>query len=122
MGSHAVIGMGEKKSHKSFVNACQRFIYFENLLADEPAKSNASKSSAKLSPTKAIPLIRRAMEKIEQDGEWYSLGQLGQYIQADNPDFDCRSYGKAKLSELLLGLKKFEVKKIDGHLRVRQLD
>lgn len=116
-----MIGMGEKKTHKSFVNACQRFIYLENLLADEPAKSKAVKSPTKLSPKKAVPLIRRAMEKIDPDSEWYALGQLGQHLLADNPDFDCRSYGKAKLSDLFSGLKGFELKKIDGQLRVRQL-
>ncbi|MGI9391187.1 MAG: NYN domain-containing protein [Boseongicola sp.] len=116
----AVIGMGEKKSHKSFVNACQRFIYLENLLADEPSKANAIKTPTKVNPTKAAPLIRRAMEKIDPDSEWYRLGQLGQHLLADNPDFDCRSYGKAKLSDLLSALKEFELKNTDGQLLVRR--
>ncbi|MGI9393133.1 MAG: NYN domain-containing protein [Boseongicola sp.] len=116
----AVIGMGEKKSHKSFVNACQRFIYLENLLANGPAKSQAATSPTKLNPTKAVPLIRRAMKKIDPDSEWYALGQLGQHLLADNPDFDCRSYGMAKLSDLFLGLKEFELKKFNGQLLVRR--
>lgn len=116
----AVIGMGEKKSHTSFVKACQRFIYLENLLADEPTKSKTDKSPKKTNPSKSVPLIRRAMEKINTDSEWYALGQLGQHLLADNPDFDCRSYGKAKLSDLISGLKGLELKEIDGQLRVRR--
>ena len=43
----------------------------------------------------------RAMEAIEQEDEWYALGPLGQYITAANPDFDTRTYGSAKLSDLI---------------------
>ncbi len=141
-----VIGMGETKSHKSFVNACQRFIYLENLEGDEPSAddaaaetpsvrvgennkrtdtptpANVTKTPPKTNPTKAIPFIRRAMEKMDPDNEWYALGPLGQFIQADNPDFDTRTYGKAKLSDLLSELKAFEMRKFDSQLRVRRTD
>ena len=66
-----MIGMGQKKTPASFVNACQRFVYLENLeetdekSAGYPASSGASdKAAKKENPTKTIPLIIRAMEKI----------------------------------------------------------
>ena len=62
------------------------------------------------------------MDKIQQDDEWYALGQIGQYITADNPDFDTRTYGKRKLSDLVEGLKRFETRKTGNQLQVRRLD
>lgn len=125
-----MIGMGQKKTPASFVNACQRFIYLENLEeTDEksPGETSGSetatdRSSKKENPTKAIPLIVRAMEKINSDDDWYALGQLGQYIVRDNPDFDPRTYGKKKLSDLITGLARFETKKIGTQLHVRRVD
>ena len=117
----SVIGVGEAKTPESLRCVCNRFVLIENII-EEPATATDGKSTAKTKPTEAIPLIRRAMEKIDPDNEWYALGQLGQYIQADNSDFDTRTYGKAKLSDLLLGLKAFELKKFDGNLHVRRSD
>lgn len=116
-----VIGIGEAKAPESLRSVCNRFVLIENIVSEPPSEQKGA-VAGKINPTKAVPLIRKAMEKIEQDGEWYSLGQVGQYIQADNPDFDCRSYGKAKLSDLLGSLKKFELKKENGVLKVRQKD
>ena len=71
----------------------------------------------------ARQLIYDAMEKVDQDDEWYPLGRLGQQIQADHPDFDSRSYGKRKLSDLIAELKVFETKKGPGNqLLVRRID
>ena len=124
-----MIGMGQKKTPASFVNACQRFVYLENLeetdekSAGDAASSGASdKAAKKENPTKTIPLIIRAMEKINSDDDWYALGQLGQYIQRDTPDFDPRTYGKKKLSDLVEGLARFETKKIGNQLHVRRVD
>ena len=127
-----VIGMGEKKSHKSFVNACQRFIYLENLLVDEttetPVESTASEiaqqadiggSKTGENPDEAIPMICGAMEKIDPDGNWYPLSQIGHIVLLDNPDFDPRTYGKKKLSDLVEGLGSFEIKKTGTQLEVR---
>ncbi|PCD78012.1 NYN domain-containing protein [Pseudothioclava arenosa] len=125
-----VYGIGEKKTPEAFRNACKRFIYAENL-GDESAPAPATgtggeaapapqSSSEKLPPSKAIPLVIAAMKRIGLEEEWYSLGQLGQFISQANPDFDTRTYGSAKLSDLLKKTGRFEVKKGEGnHLLVR---
>jgi len=51
------------------------------------------------------------MEKIEQDDDWYSLSGLGSQIMAANSDFDARTYGYTKLSELIRSLNQFEIRK-----------
>lgn len=116
-----VYGIGEKKTPEAFRMACKRFIYVENLgmseevavktiKADAPEEP-ASKPGGKEPAAKAIPLIIAAMRAIDPEGEWYSLGQVGQYITQANPDFDTRTYGAAKLSDLVRTISsRFEVK------------
>ena len=51
------------------------------------------------------------------------MGQLGQYLTAENPDFDTRSYGRRKLSDLIADIKILESKRGPGNqLMVRRLD
>jgi NYN domain/OST-HTH/LOTUS domain len=121
-----VIGIGEGKTPESLRNVCTRFVMIENIVeepAEAPAKGQPTREKAgKRPPIEAQPLILRAMEKIDQDGEWYQLGLLGQTIQADVRDFDTRTYGKAKLSDLVRDLKLFETKREGNHIYVRRLD
>ena len=124
-----VYGIGEKKTPEAFRMACKRFIYVENLgsepeEAPKPSPSPGtpqpeSRSGGKDAPAKAIPLIAAAMRAIDPDGEWYSLGQIGQFITQANPDFDTRTYGSAKLSDLIRKLPRFEVKQDGSLLKVR---
>ncbi|WP_141693127.1 NYN domain-containing protein [Thioclava sp. SK-1] len=127
-----VFGIGEKKTPEAFRNACKRFIYVENLGNDSAPKTILHAPAdtpptdrtppAKLPPKDAIPLIVAAMKRIGLEEEWYSLGQLGQFIIQANADFDTRTYGSAKLSDLLRDTGRFEVKKSDtNHLIVRDL-
>ena len=120
-----VIGIGEKKAPEALRNVCNRFILIENIV-DEPVQPKSIDSgrapSGKVAPIEAVPLILRAMDKIDQDDEWYALGQIGQYITAENPDFDTRTYGKRKLSDLVQELKRFESRKIGNQLHLRRVD
>lgn len=129
-----VYGIGEKKTPEAFRMACKRFIYVENLSSapeeaprattrNETADStSAAKPGTKEAPSKAIPLIVAAMRAIDPDGEWYTLGPLGQFITQANPDFDTRTYGAAKLSDLVRRLPRFEVRQgPGGQLELRDI-
>ena len=127
-----VYGIGEKKTPEAFRMACKRFIYVENLGSDDNPREAArpvriggplyepqpdpSPRGAKEPAAKAIPLIVAAMRAIDPEGEWYSLGQIGQFITQANPDFDTRTYGAAKLSDLVRKMSRFEVKQGTGNL------
>jgi len=119
-----VYGIGQQKTPDAFRKACKRFIFVENILpADPRAEATDERPADKLPLTEARDLIFRAMDGIEQDDDWYSLGQVGQFITAANPDFDTRTYGKRKLSDLVQSLKMLEVKRGAGNqLLVRRLD
>ena len=119
-----VYGIGQQKTPDAFRKACKRFIFVENILpADPKAETSVEKPTEKRSLTEARDLILRAMDGIEQEDDWYTLGQVGQFITAANPDFDTRTYGKRKLSDLVQSLKMLEVKRGAGNqLLVRRLD
>lgn len=119
-----VIGIGEAKAPVSLRNVCNRFVLIENIVDEPqlPTKGAAKAPSGKRPPTEAVDLIIRAMDKINQEDDWYTLGQLGQYIVADNPDFDTRTYGKRKLSDLVQELKRFETRREGNQIQVRRAD
>lgn len=133
-----VVGIGEAKTPESLRKVCNRFILIENIVGEAqpdapPAAPEKPATIAKADPapvvapirkpaTEAIPLIFKAMKNIDPDAEWYHLGQLGQYMTRADPDFDSRTYGAAKLSDLIKGLpKRFEVKKEGNVLMVRDI-
>ena len=115
-----VIGIGEAKTPESLRKVCNRFVLIENIVNGEdaiptPAPSDKAEKPSeprpeKQAPSKVIPLILDAMRKIDPDQDWYALGQLGQVLTQLHTDFDPRSYGSAKLSDLLKNSGRFEVK------------
>lgn len=114
-----VIGIGEGKTPESLRNVCTRFVMIENIV-ESPEKTE--KTEGKRDVKDALPLILGAMDKIDQDGEWFQLGVIGQTIQADNRDFDTRSYGRAKLSDLVRDTRRFEMKREGNHIVIRRID
>lgn len=117
-----VIGIGERKTPESLRNVCNRFVLIENIIDEPaPAKNGTQTKSNKVPAKNAAPLIIAAMEEIEQDDDWYSLSALGNHIMAANSDFDTRTYGFKKLSDLVGSLNRFEIRKVGKVLSVRQI-
>ncbi|PIL21658.1 hypothetical protein P775_03080 [Puniceibacterium antarcticum] len=119
-----VFGMGMQKTPDAFRKACKRFIFLENL---ENAPELGAKGPTQREPGRNLDEVRnlifKAMDAIEQDDEWYTLGQLGQFLTSANPDFDTRTYGKRKLSDIVAELKVFETRRSAGNqLLVRRVD
>lgn len=120
-----VYGFGEQKTPESFRQACRRFIYTENLLpeaptSDEPGRQDARPASVKKSPTAAAPLIRTAISQLDDEGGWVPLGRVGQRLAALASDFDPRTYGESKLSDLVEKAGSFESRRTEtGHLQIR---
>ena len=116
-----VFGIGQEKTPEAFRKACKRFIFVENLLEDDlddGKAAKAEKSSRKQQPSKAVPLIRAAMRGQDED-DWIELSIIGSHIHAANPDFDSRTYGCAKLSDLLEKTGLFEVDRNATPMRAR---
>lgn len=111
-----VYGFGEEKTPKPFVAACDKFIYIE-LLRDEvaPALSpepsvesavvpDAAKTVAAEKPKKPkapISFITKILDDIADEDGWAQLGALGTNITKLRPEFDPRTHGFKKLSDLI---------------------
>lgn len=122
-----VFGFGEQKTPESFRQACTRFIYTENLTAPVPVadvESFVEKPSApgKSRPAEAARLMQIVLADMEEDAEgWVTVSALGSRLRNAYPDFDQRSYGFAKLTDLIRVLGRFELGvSPNGMTRVRR--
>ncbi len=117
-----VYGFGERKTPKPFVAACDKFVYIENLrFADEDAASDAPgaepekpkpATAAQLKGDAAlVSLLRNAVEAASDDDGWAPLSSVGNIITNQRPDFDSRSYGYGKLSDLIKATTLFEIER-----------
>lgn len=106
---NTVIGMGEKKTPRPFVVACDIFKILENIANEEkedPVKPAipAGHESAVDSVTD-IKIIEEALINIilenGDDERGIDMGELGSRLQKRYPDFDTRNYGYSKLSKFL---------------------
>ncbi|WP_329431109.1 NYN domain-containing protein (plasmid) [Streptosporangium sp. NBC_01495] len=107
-----VYGFGERKTPKPFVAACDKFIYLENLTgpADTAAGPAAPTPAAGLKgDTALVNLLRNAVEADSDDDGWARLANVGNSITKQRPDFDSRTYGYGKLSELMAATTLFDV-------------
>ena len=141
-----VYGFGERKTPESFRQACTRFIYTENLSApaasslsdndDEaasapagsgrgrrasPASAGAAPAPGKRPPSEAVRLIATVIADMDEDGDgWVNAGGIANRLRNAYPDFDQRTYGYAKLSDLIRATGRFEVQtSTGGAMRVR---
>jgi hypothetical protein len=114
-------GFGEQKTPESFRQACKRFIYTENLTLAADDDHTAELKTAPLQPPgKAAKAIRRAMAQIETEDGWVSLSAVGQQLANLAPDFDPRTFGCGKLSDLVRKTNEFDIEQAQGKpLRIR---
>lgn len=115
-----VMGIGEKKTPKPFVNACDVFVYTENLVTakKEVTQQRSQKSGArKKDESDPIPLLSQAFEMAVQQDGWASLATMGNALYQLDPAFDPRTYGHKQLSKMIMKFKdRFDIRsqEIDG--------
>lgn len=116
----SVYGFGEKKTPQPFVAACDRFIYTEVFTRVE-GQAPQRKSAAELDRDQEfLELLGGAVDDASDESGWARLGAVGSILTKKKPDFDSRSYGYSKLSELLEASKGFEVRRKDMLVDVRR--
>ena len=111
-------GIGREKTPEAFRQACTRFIFTENFVSDTGGPAPAKAALRPMS--EAISLIDKALEPMEEDAEgWYQLGAVGQRMQNLSPEFDTRTFGHPKLSDLVEATARFELNREGPHVRLR---
>lgn len=111
-----VIGMGQKKTPKPFIVACDKFIYVEILASDTEAKELKKGKTGKEETNhpilkevdaKTIKLISTSIDDLADEDGWAFLGDVGNLINKKKPEFDPRNYGFTKLTPMLKGLQNY---------------
>lgn len=112
-----VFGVGEKKTPISFRNACDDFIYTENLgsEADSTKATIHSPNNKNNIAAELISVLTKAWEQYQDDEGWANVASAGSFLKRATPDFDPRTYGATKLTEIIGKLSSiFEMKKYKG--------
>jgi uncharacterized LabA/DUF88 family protein/Fe-S-cluster formation regulator IscX/YfhJ len=123
-----VYGMGEKKTPKPFIVACDKFVYIEVIRAaakqaaeaakrkeEAQAKKSAKKENKKAqaasspAPEEIVELIAESVEDLCEEDGLAHMGKLGNLLLKKQPDFDPRNYGFSKLSKLIRALDRFQI-------------
>lgn len=135
-----VVGMGERKTPKAFIAACNKFKYLD-ILMQQGSEERVPKNTRKryfpkptpipvLEEAKEVPemtsldTIRASVmtilrENSDEDG-WLTLGDMGTLLLKRHPDFDVRNFGYKKLSLFLSALGDVEIR-MDYHDDVRNV-
>ena len=108
-----VYGIGQQKTPEAFRQACTRFIFTENFVREEESPTTAKTALRPMA--EAVALIGKALEQMDDDAEgWFHLGTVGQRLQNLSPEFDTRTYGHPKLSELVVATSRYEIDRTKG--------
>lgn len=109
-----VMGMGEKKTPKPFISACEKFKYLEVLDLDNDTKVDEKTDKKKIlkedlsNKNELIKSIKLIINESSDEDGWINLGKVGDKLNKRYPDFDTRNYGFSKLSSLVESLLEFE--------------
>ncbi|MCI2055799.1 MAG: NYN domain-containing protein [Oscillibacter sp.] len=137
-----VLGMGEQKTPRSFISACNKFSYLDILYAasekpEKPAavapalptekgKSRARNAKQPANPPKKVEkkaengsnldsvkaALKELTEENSDDEGWIYSGKLGYLLSKRFPDFDVRNFGSKKFASFVRSLKIFETREL----------
>ena len=134
-----VLGMGEQKTPRSFISACNKFSYLDLLYAasleeaappapaEQPASSGGKKNKGgKKQPAPKPPkkeengsnldsvraALRELTEENSNDDGWIYSGKLGFLLSKRFPDFDVRNFGFKKFASFVRSLNCFQTKEL----------
>jgi hypothetical protein len=114
-----VMGIGQRKTPKPFVNACNIFIYTENLtdtIDDQKiavADKNTPTGQENQRPN-PVPMLKEAYSMAVGEDSWAHLGTMGMALRQLDPAFDPRTFGYSQLIQLIKAHKElFTIRKED---------
>ena len=112
-----VIGMGEQKTPRAFIAACNRFKYLDLIYSEKKELAKADeevKESKKASVQGNLEALKSSIvdmvEENSDDDGWMTTGALGTILSKRYPDFDVRNFGYTKLTPFIRSLNVFEIR------------
>ncbi|KAB0578528.1 OST-HTH/LOTUS domain-containing protein [Fusobacterium naviforme] len=127
-----VLGMGEQKTPKSFISACNKFSYIDilykaSLKEQRPAKDEKPDTAEKSAPSGVrLKTVRKALiaiaEENSDDDGWISSSLLGNLLSKQFPDFDVRNFQYKKFVQFIASLQLFESRRqsLNVYFRLKQ--
>ena len=133
-----IVGMGEKKTPKPFIAACNQFKYLD-VLASTGENTQSIRNNKKVEDTSNVSKNKKTDDEEEKKGmtdinvirasiikminesdsenQAINMAELGNRLAKRYPDFDVRNYGDTKLSRFLkkMGFLKIESDKNEGN-------
>ncbi len=121
-----VYGLGQRKTPKPFQDACDKFTFLEVLREPDAAPAAASSTPQPTEteePGESAPVSKRNLQSVltkalnktaSDDDDWSALGSLGSHLNRTDPSFDPRTYGFAKLSDLVKAQPFVETRTVKG--------
>ena len=133
-----VLGMGEQKTPRSFISACNKFSYLDilysasssrkleeqqavdsgEILIESRGKTVTKQQEQKapeINPGSNIETIKKSLKELTEensdDDGWIFSGKLGGLLSKRFPDFDVRNFREKKFVPFLVSLSMFETKK-----------
>jgi uncharacterized LabA/DUF88 family protein len=114
-----VIGVGQKKTPRPFMVACDKFIYIEIIAEAEPENDEEQSPKAKtvkrnkpafdkISRT-VLKMITTSIDDLADENGWAFLGDVGNLLLKKEPDFDPRNYGFQKLTPFIKSIPQIEI-------------
>jgi uncharacterized protein (TIGR00288 family) len=124
-----VLGIGESKTPKPFIKACDKFIYVDVLVPSVPIQEQSSTAGkivvpsespqTKPIPTEMVNFIAQCIQESANESGQALLAPLGSLLIKKKPDFDSRNYGYSQLSKLLRAIERFEIGGAGTHVWVK---
>lgn len=104
-----VYGFGDAKTPESFVQACSRFIFTDQLATSEaPLAAPEVKNNGTPVDEALLRTLAAAWKAAKKDEQGFAmLSEVGSRLNAGS-SFDLRSYGYSRLSQLIGALPQFE--------------
>lgn len=114
-----VYGFGEQKTPEAFRQACDQFIYIENLRPFNTITDfNELQKSIELQ--RDFELIKSAIEDVSDENGWALLSRIGINIRNKKPDFDFRTYGYKKLIDLIRSTELYDIHEDNLKIRLKE--
>lgn len=103
-----IMGIGKESTAESFKKSCDDFIVLENLSNEiqmqktEHSSTNSRAAAQKEDPIEELHLmLQDAYDIYKDESDYVNVAAVGSYIKRIKPDFDSRTYGCKKLSDLI---------------------
>ena len=87
-----VIGFGEKKAIKAFVNACNEFIYLNDDLIKSRSKTTETDETSSAAEDTIDTLMSKAVDYLSDSEGWVPMLKIVPYIKQIKPVFELMNY------------------------------